>query len=183
MEEEAKNQDLAAPVEEASPEMEAAPAAVVEPVAETPAPLVEATLTESPDPTPTEEIKESAPMIEDSGLLDRLGELESKIKDYETRDVERLRLDKEAGERSRDALLKEYGIIDPLYSRMAPTLADADPRTPDGKESYRQWMTKHPNLFKKSPSLEKITDGAAQEVRKGFGQKLSFGDAIRKLRG
>jgi hypothetical protein len=172
-------QETQAPEPAAEEAAQAAPVAV-EPVAQTEEPEASPVATQEPEPPHKEE--EGSPSF-DPDLVSRLGELESKIKDYESREVKRAEEDRQQAERSREGLLEEFGILDPMYSRLAPSISEADPRTPEGKEVIRQWMTKHPNLFKKSPTLEKITDGSTKEVRQGFGKKLSFGDAIRKLRG
>ena len=167
--------------EEAAPAMEAAPAAV-EPVAQTD--QVEASTPESQEPEPP--LQEPEPPSYDPDLVSRLGELESKIKEYEGRELKRAQEDREAAAKSREALLEEFGILDPLYSRLAPSIQEADPRTPEGKEAIRQWMTKHPNLFKKAPEIKEITSHATQANKASgnrFNKRLSFGEAIRKIRG
>ena len=184
--------ESAAPEEAQAPEQEtSAPVPQVEEVVETSTiPAAVEAVAQDPEPTApeVEEKPEPPPPIEtapafDPEMVARLGDLEAKIKDYEKREAERQAEDIKAAEASRESMLEEYGILDPLYSRIAPSISEADPRTPEGKEVLRQWMVKHPSLFKKSPTLEKITHGSTQEVKKGFGKKLSFGDAIRKLRG
>ena len=180
---------------------ENAPEQAPEPVAEAPAPETAAEpaavetavhtqeeaqavpqISEEPEPPQAEE--PSAPSF-DPDLVQRLGELEAKIKDYESRELKRAQDDREAAERSREALLEEFGILDPIYSRLAPTVQEADPRTKEGKEAIRQWMSKHPNLFKKSPEIKELTNDAKRSEGSGnrFNKRLSFGEAIRKIRG
>lgn len=168
----------ASPAEEASKESPTVEEVAAVPVEQNP----EVTL---PPPEEPESPTETARTY-DPDLVSRLGELEAKIKDYESRELKRQSDDREAAERAREALLSDFGILDPLYSRLAPSIQEADPRTPEGKETIRQWMTKHPNLFKKSPDLKELTDAASQKnssTGNRFNKTLSFGDAIRKLRG
>jgi hypothetical protein len=166
------------PTEEASKESTTVQEVASVPVEQTP----EVTLPPKDQPeSPTETAR-----TYDPDLVSRLGELEAKIKDYESRELKRQIDDREAAERAREALLSDFGILDPLYSRLAPSIQEADPRTPEGKETIRQWMTKHPNLFKKSPGLKELTDAAGQKsgsTGNRFNKSLTFGDAIRKLRG
>tara|TARA_R100000278_G_scaffold46562_2_gene40469 strand:+ start:1946 stop:2545 length:600 start_codon:yes stop_codon:yes gene_type:complete len=118
-------------------------------------------------------------------MVNRLGMLESKIKDYEQKEQARQATIEQEKVAARGKLLKELGIIDDLYGRLAPSIEDADPRTEEGQEAYRQWMVKHPNLFKKAPTLEKISNATKESERIGntFRKHLTFSEAIRKIKG
>jgi hypothetical protein len=170
------------PVSEVAAPEEAATPAEVETVAQTVEELSEATKDQEPEPPQAE--APTSPSF-DPDLVNRLGELESKIAEYESRELQRAQEDRAAAEKSREALLQEFGILDPLYSRLAPTVQEADPRTPEGREAVRQWMAKHPNLFKKSPEIKELTNEAKRQSTNGnrFGKRLTFGEAIRKIRG
>jgi len=118
-------------------------------------------------------------------MVSRLGMLESKIQDYEQKEKTRQEAVETEKVAARSKLLKELGMIDDLYGRLAPTIEDADPRTEKGQEVYRQWMVKHPQLFKKAPTLEKIQNATEKSERIGntFRKHLTFSEAIRKIKG
>jgi hypothetical protein len=118
-------------------------------------------------------------------MVQRLGQLESRIKVYEEKEKERevqVVAEKSA---AREKLLEGFGILDGLYGKLAPSIEEADPRTEEGREQYRQWMVKNPALFKKSPTMEKIKDATKEPNRQGnvFRKHVSFSEAIRKIKG
>lgn len=118
-------------------------------------------------------------------MVTRLGLLENRIKDYEEKEKIRQEAVEKEMVAAREKLLKDLGILDDLYGRLAPSLEEADPRTEEGQEKYRQWMTKHPSLFKKSPTLEKVQNAAQENEVRGntFRKHLTFSEAIRRIKG
>lgn len=118
-------------------------------------------------------------------MINRLGMLESKIKDYEAKEKENAARVVQEKLAARDKLLKDFGILDDLYGKLAPSIDEADPRTEAGQEVFRQWMTKHPSLFRKAPSIEGITNAAQENEIRGnsFRRHLTFSEAIRKIKG
>jgi len=168
-----------------APAAEAAPApepeqAAVEPVQEEKKAPEQVAEESSPEPV--------KPEVQDAlqqELVNRLGMLEGRIKDYEQKEKEREAQVVKEKVAAREKLLKELGILDDLYGKLAPSIDEADPRTEQGQEAYRQWMVKHPSLFKKSPTLEKIQNATQETERRGntFRKHLTFSEAIRKIKG
>jgi hypothetical protein len=168
-----------APVAEAAPAPEPEPVAV-EPVQEEKKQLEPVAEDSSPEP-----VKPEVQDVLQQELVNRLGMLEGRIKDYEQKEKEREAQVVKEKVAAREKLLKELGILDDLYGKLAPSIDEADPRTEQGQEAYRQWMVKHPSLFKKSPTLEKIKNATEETERRGntFRKHLTFSEAIRKIKG
>jgi hypothetical protein len=169
------------PIEEAQPEPPAAEPDAVQVIADVVQEEKKQELTEG------QPEKDSHPGQEElhQEMVNRLGMLESKIQDYEQKEKTRQEAVETEKVAARSKLLKELGMIDDLYGRLAPAIEDADPRTEKGQEVYRQWMVKHPQLFKKAPTLEKIQNATEKSERIGntFRKHLTFSEAIRKIKG
>ena len=131
----------------------------------------EALSTESPsqdqeskkeDPPKLEVVKQEETPRE---LLSRLNELEGKVRQAEEEKALMLAAQRKNKETERtELLINRWGLIKEDYATLAPSIDEADPQTPEGKESLRQWMVANQNLFKGAPSLP--TEGEKQTTKK-----------------
>lgn len=176
--------DAIAEVNEVPSELESADAVSAETSAEVAVPQIEEKkIVESEEVKNVQETPGQADLHQE--MVTRLGLLENRIKDYEEKEKIRQEAVEKEMVAAREKLLKDLGILDDLYGRLAPSLEEADPRTEEGQEKYRQWMTKHPSLFKKSPTLEKVQNAAQENEVRGntFRKHLTFSEAIRRIKG
>jgi hypothetical protein len=112
--------------------------------------------------------------------LGKIEKLQGEVSDARALMDEMKSQENQRQEKARVALVEgEWGLLDRDYMKIPSFPSGADATTNEGKEELRQWMVKHPGLFKGAPSIPTSVKEDAAEQIKVQGQKWRWSDIFK----
>ena len=114
-------------------------------------------------------------------LKGELGELQRRLEERDQSiqaltNQQRERLESER----RRLLMDQWGLRDPAYLALAPSIEDADPLTGEGRRKMIEFRNNHRALFSGSPNLPDVPIDEGDKRGKGHGRINKFGDIFKK---